>query len=253
MELLFNTLDYAVYTYDIEHIILDNLQFMLSGQGRGVNKFDVQDQVISGLRQFSTNKDVHISVVIHPKKVDDDDELSIASVFGSAKATQESDNIFIMQNKHKFRYIDIRKNRFDGSIGRVPIGFNRSNKRYFELSRKEEEAFYRESMTIKHVIEDREKVLGTVEPYLKEFEEENASNSYDPKLNTYDGSDDYTVIHGTQRPKRTVPTPNSDNLHSEAFFEKDNELLEKVFQHGGHVPEPSFEAQEPIIKSEKGI
>ena len=98
LDVLFNTLDYAVYTYDISHILLDNLQFMISGQGRGINKFDIQDSVISGLRRFATEKNVHITVVIHPKKVDDDDELTIASVFGSAKATQEADNIMIMQN-----------------------------------------------------------------------------------------------------------------------------------------------------------
>ncbi|CAI2382656.1 unnamed protein product [Moneuplotes crassus] len=166
LDVLFNTLDYAVYTYDIGHIVLDNLQFMISGQGRGASKFDIQDGVISGLRRFATEKNVHITIVIHPKKVDDDDELTIASVFGSAKATQESDNIMIMQNKHRFRYIDIRKNRFDGSIGRVPIGFDRSTKRYFELSRKEEESFYRENVTMKDIISVRLAEFGTTEPYL---------------------------------------------------------------------------------------
>ena len=29
-----DAMDYAVYAHDVEHIILDNLQFMLSGQGR---------------------------------------------------------------------------------------------------------------------------------------------------------------------------------------------------------------------------
>ena len=168
LDVLFNTLDYAVYTYDISHILLDNLQFMISGQGRGINKFDIQDSVISGLRRFATEKNVHITVVIHPKKVDDDDELTIASVFGSAKATQEADNIMIMQNKHRFRYIDIRKNRFDGSIGRVPLGFDRSTKRYFELFKKEEESFYRENIHIRDVIKNRMEEFGTVEPYLIE-------------------------------------------------------------------------------------
>jgi twinkle protein len=42
-EELFATLDYAVYQHDIAHIILDNLQFMLSMQRNGVDKFDLQD------------------------------------------------------------------------------------------------------------------------------------------------------------------------------------------------------------------
>jgi len=168
LSVLFNTLDYAVYTYDVSHIVLDNLQFMLSGQGRNVNKFDLQDNVIASLRRFCTEKNVHITMVIHPKKVDDDDELTIASVFGSAKATQESDNIMIMQNKHRFRYIDIRKNRFDGSIGRVPIGFDKESKRYFELTKKEEEFFYRDNISITDIIAERMEKLGTIEPYLYE-------------------------------------------------------------------------------------
>lgn len=38
-----DTLDYAVYSYDISHVIIDNLQFMLSGQATGFAKFDLQD------------------------------------------------------------------------------------------------------------------------------------------------------------------------------------------------------------------
>jgi len=39
---------------------------------------------------------VHITLVIHPKKVDDNEELNIASVFGGGKATQEADNVLIL-------------------------------------------------------------------------------------------------------------------------------------------------------------
>ena len=35
-------MDYAIYAYDVEHIVLDNLQFMLSGQGKGFERFDHQ-------------------------------------------------------------------------------------------------------------------------------------------------------------------------------------------------------------------
>jgi len=56
-------------------------------QGRGFEKFDIQDRVIEMLRNLCTNKGVHISLVIHPKKVNDGEDLNISSVFGSAKAT----------------------------------------------------------------------------------------------------------------------------------------------------------------------
>jgi len=37
-----DAMEHAVYTYDVEHIILDNMQFMISGQARGYDKFELQ-------------------------------------------------------------------------------------------------------------------------------------------------------------------------------------------------------------------
>lgn len=93
--------------------------------------------MISKFRNFATEKNVHVSMVIHPKKVDDDCDLNISSVFGSAKATQEADNIFVLQNRHKYRLMDIRKNRFDGETGRVGLGFDKDSLSFFELENHE--------------------------------------------------------------------------------------------------------------------
>lgn len=41
MDILFETLDYAIYAYDIQHICIDNMQFMLSQQATGSNKFEL--------------------------------------------------------------------------------------------------------------------------------------------------------------------------------------------------------------------
>jgi twinkle protein len=229
IDALFNTLDYAVYTYDIAHIVLDNLQFMISGQGRGVTKFDIQDQVISALRRFCTERNVHITIVIHPKKVDDEDELSIASVFGSAKATQESDNIMILQHKHTFRYIDVRKNRFDGTIGRVAIGFDRASKRYFQLSKKEEELIYRDGKTMTDIIKARI-AAGGIEPDLVELEQNpyldvnsDAASTYtDPNINLQKKVDKLSEEKSTNS--------SGNVLHSQnEFINEDNKKLDKVF------------------------
>lgn len=131
---ILDTMDYAVYAYDVGHIVIDNLQFMLSGQAAGYAKFDLMDSVISKFRSFATDKNVHITTVIHPKKTEEETDLNISSVFGSAKATQEADNIFVLQNRHKYRLLDIRKNRFDGELGRVGLGFDKSTSNFFELT-----------------------------------------------------------------------------------------------------------------------
>lgn len=38
---IFSTLEHAVYAHDIGLICIDNMQFMLSDQAQGFNKFDL--------------------------------------------------------------------------------------------------------------------------------------------------------------------------------------------------------------------
>ena len=98
VEMVLDAMEYAVYVYDVEHILLDNLQFMLSEQGKGgYDRFELQDRAIALFRQFASVKNVHITLVIHPRKEHDSHALGVASIFGGAKATQEADNILIIQ------------------------------------------------------------------------------------------------------------------------------------------------------------
>ncbi len=55
-----DAIDFAVYQFDINHIILDNLQFMMPRtEGRSdFAKFDNQDLVIEKLRKYCTEKQV---------------------------------------------------------------------------------------------------------------------------------------------------------------------------------------------------
>jgi twinkle protein len=53
--------------------------------------------VITDLRRMATDKGVHIFLIIHPKKVEDDTNLNVSSIFGTAKSTQEADSVMILQ------------------------------------------------------------------------------------------------------------------------------------------------------------
>nr|AAZ06404.1 mitochondrial helicase twinkle [Acanthamoeba castellanii] len=136
-----DAMDYAVYVHDVEHVVLDNLQFMLSGQAWGQegvaagNKFDIQDRALEEFRRFASTKNVHITLVIHPRKTEDDRPLNVASVFGSVKATQEADNVLILQyNKGEdWKWLEVAKNRFDGELGPIALQFNKRNKSYREM------------------------------------------------------------------------------------------------------------------------
>lgn len=96
VEQIFETLEYSIYAEDISVMCIDNMQFMLSDQAQGYQKFDLQDKVTSMLRQLATKYNVHIFLVVHPKKVEDDTQLNASSIFGSSKITQEADNVFIL-------------------------------------------------------------------------------------------------------------------------------------------------------------
>lgn len=129
IETVIETMTHAAYVYDIEHVIVDNLQFMTSYVSRGDDRFFTQNHVISALRNFASTKNVHVTLVIHPRKENDDVELQTASIFGTAKASQEADNVIILQSKKGSaeKYLQVTKNRFDGVLGRVPLDFVRES------------------------------------------------------------------------------------------------------------------------------
>ena len=63
------TMSHAAYVHDIQHVILDNLQFMLGSNYQVHDRYTVQNQAIAEFRKFASAKNIHVSVVIHPRKV----------------------------------------------------------------------------------------------------------------------------------------------------------------------------------------
>ena len=120
---LIRTIEYAIYSYDISHVIIDNLQFLLGVRSENnlkFNKYEVQDNSISKFRKLATNENIHLTLVIHPRKSNDvTKDIQISSVFGSGKATQEADNLFILQSKGKIKLLELKKNRFMGSLNSI--------------------------------------------------------------------------------------------------------------------------------------
>lgn len=128
-----DAMEYAVYVNDTEHIILDNMQFMITRNvsgGSSFDKFDVQDIAIEKFRKFATEHNVHVTLVVHPRKEDETSKLNISSFYGSAKATQEADTVLILQHDGRRKYIEVKKNRFDGTLGYAPLYFQSKSGRY---------------------------------------------------------------------------------------------------------------------------
>ena len=125
---------HAVYVHDIQHVILDNLQFMM---GVSEDRFLKQDLIISMLRRFATENNVHVTLVVHPRKEKDDDPLGTASIFGSGKASQEADNVLILQRSARgAKFIQVTKNRFDGDLGAFPLIFDKPSASYWKKQAK---------------------------------------------------------------------------------------------------------------------
>ncbi|CAD8140895.1 unnamed protein product [Paramecium octaurelia] len=155
LDQIIDTIEYAIYEYNVTHVCLDNLQFMMGTQVGGNRKFDFQDEIIEKFRRLTSNNDIHLTLVIHPRKVDENEDLTIASIFGSAKATQEADNVFIIQNRPRYRVFEIKKNRYDGEVGRVGLGFDSNVKSFFELTSAEVKELNEEKTTIIDIINKR--------------------------------------------------------------------------------------------------
>ena len=117
-----STIEYAIYAYDIEHVVIDNLQFMTS-VNHGEDRFLVMDKAISLFRKCASDHNVHITLVVHPRKENEGSTLQTASIYGSAKASQEADNVLILQTSENL-CMQISKNRFSGSIGSIPLKFH---------------------------------------------------------------------------------------------------------------------------------
>ncbi len=70
----------------------------VSEDSSGVDRFWRQDNIIAAFRSFATLQNCHVTLVIHPRKERPGEHLGLNSVFGGAKATQEADNVLMLQD-----------------------------------------------------------------------------------------------------------------------------------------------------------
>ena len=122
---------HAVYVHDIAHVIIDNIQFMIGSRNGSMDRFSQQDIAIERFRKFATLHNCHVTLVIHPRKDAEGEMLSVHSVYGGGKATQEADNVLLLQEEQaddsffKKKYIELVKNRYAGDLGIVPLAFTK--------------------------------------------------------------------------------------------------------------------------------
>lgn len=123
-------------------MIIDNVQFMMgiSDEVRHGDRFWKQDAIIAAFRTFATKNNCHVTLVIHPRKERDTEDLSTSSIFGSAKASQEADNVLIIQDKRLQsirgkKFLQVAKNRYSGDLGIMPLDFDKDSLSYAQRGR----------------------------------------------------------------------------------------------------------------------
>jgi len=99
IEKILSTIVYAIEKHNVHVVVIDTLQFLLSEQGDGFKKFELQDTLMARLREITIRYNVHVVVVIHPRKTEEGEDIGIHSIYGTSKATQEADNIWLIQNR----------------------------------------------------------------------------------------------------------------------------------------------------------
>lgn len=104
-------MEHATYIHDISHVIIDNLQFMMGmvDDERNIDRFWRQDAIVAAFRMFATRKNCHVTLVIHPRKERTNEDLTASSIFGGAKASQEADNVLLIQDK---RLVSVRGKKY---------------------------------------------------------------------------------------------------------------------------------------------
>ncbi|KAJ0181316.1 hypothetical protein K1T71_003401 [Dendrolimus kikuchii] len=136
IKVVMEAVEHARYMHDIAHVVVDNVQFMLGlGEERDGDRYHRQDAVIAAFRTFATARHCHVTLVMHPRKERESEDLSTSSIFGSAKASQEADNVLIIQDKRLTavrgkKYLQVAKNRYSGDLGIVPLDFDKSSLSY---------------------------------------------------------------------------------------------------------------------------
>jgi twinkle protein len=106
-DVVLKEIEEAIQLNAIEHVILDNLQFMTSCDASYSEIYSKQDQICHKLRMIATSMNVHVSIVIHPRKVDvstrngQPGDLQIESVGGSPKSTQVPSLAFVRLMSHE--------------------------------------------------------------------------------------------------------------------------------------------------------
>uniref|UniRef100_A0A6A7FTT0 Twinkle protein n=1 Tax=Hirondellea gigas TaxID=1518452 RepID=A0A6A7FTT0_9CRUS len=136
----------SVVQRGVRHVIVDNLQFLVGCQDTSMERWMQQDSAMAQFRSFATQHNCHVTLIVHPRKLKEGELLTIQSVGGGARVTQEADNILLLQvttgssPTNTRKAIQVVKNRYGGYLGVAPLKFHAESltfSNYFKRSKEQ--------------------------------------------------------------------------------------------------------------------
>ncbi len=90
----------------------------------------MQDIAMEKSKEFATDQNVHSTAVVHPRKEDDQNPIGLGSFYSFSKTNQEADIILMLQQNRSVKRIQVKQNRFVGTLGSTPFFYDSANGRY---------------------------------------------------------------------------------------------------------------------------
>jgi len=141
-EKLLSDFEYAARRFDAKHFVIDSLM-KVSLDLR--DEYNSQKEFVSSLCEFAQKFNVHVHVVAHPRKTqNDDDAPGKVDIKGSSHITDLAHNVLVLNRTPEEAYekarqtkksisdmqLFVKKNREFGIEGKVHMYFNEKTKRY---------------------------------------------------------------------------------------------------------------------------
>ncbi|KAA0201824.1 hypothetical protein HAZT_HAZT002030 [Hyalella azteca] len=145
LEVIMQALRESVMVRGVRHVVVDNLQFLVGCQRSFSERWQHQDLAMAAFRSFATQFGCHVTLIVHPRKLQADELLTMQSIGGGARVTQEADNVMLLQVQGSNpvscrKAIEVVKNRFGGHLGVVPIKFHQESLTFSGFFRKSKDS-----------------------------------------------------------------------------------------------------------------
>lgn len=135
---ILNQFEYAIRRYGASVFLVDNIMSM-DVDPKERDYYRAQSDIVQRLSLFCKRRNVHVHLVVHPKKnPKSDNELDSDDVGGSVNITNRADNVFYLgRTKREIRgkmeditLLKILKNRDFGAKGEVYLDFDKRARRF---------------------------------------------------------------------------------------------------------------------------